>query len=257
MNKPLPRSAPLKRYLLTHFGGVRRVSKHSGVTLIELLVAMGILVLLTAILYSVFSISLRAWKKADNILQVTTAARLALDQISKEIASAIVKPGSNFYYCVGFDKSSPSTWRTDSIGDEFYFIAPLKPNNSNPGGASDLCEVGYWLDGKGTADKSDDTLRRFYVTDDRNTDPTPDFDFDFSTPAGRTTTGEFILNVTGLDFDYFDINDNMFTTWDSRTKGGPPAKIKIRVTVAFGKGTPATNPDFVSKEFSTVVSLPQ
>ena len=227
---------------------------HSAVTLIELLVTMGIIVLLVAILYSVFNVSLRGWQKSDNMLQVTTAARVALERMSKEIASARIKAGSNSYYCLGFDKSSGSGWRTDSIGDEFYFIAPLNPGEDN---CSDLCEVGYWLDGCGTADKSDDVLRRFYLTDDRKVDSTPEFDFDFSTPAGRTSTGEFVFNVTNLEFDFFDADGNLSDTWDSRTAGGPPAKIKIRITVALGKGTSSTNLEFVTKDFTTVVSLNQ
>lgn len=231
------------------------MNKHSGVTLIELLVTMGILLLLVTILYSVFNVSLRGWQKSDNMFQITTAARVALDQISKEIASARVKSGSNAYYCIGFDKSSVSGWRTDSIGDEFYFIAPLKPGNTS--GGSDLCEVGYWLDGKGTADKSDDVLRRFYVSDDRSTDPTPEFDFNFSTPSGRTTAGEFVFNVIDLEFDYFDENNNLFNTWDSSVSGSPPVKMKISVLIAAGKGSSSTNPDFITKKFSTVVFLPQ
>ena len=98
---------------------MNKPSKYSGLTLIELLVTMGILVLIVGILYSVFSISLRGWQKSDNMLQVTTAARVALDQMSREIASANIRAGSNQYYCVGFDKDPGSGWRTDSIGDEF------------------------------------------------------------------------------------------------------------------------------------------
>ncbi len=225
-----------------------------GVTLIELLVTMSIIMLIVVILYSVFNVSLRGWKKADNMLQVTTAARVALEQMSKEIASARVIAGSNSYYCLGFDESSGSGWRPDSIGDEFYFIGPLNPGEDDH---SDLCEVGYWLDGSGTADKSDDVLRRFYLTDDRKVDPTPEFDFDFSTPAGRTRSDEFVFNVTNLEFDFFDADGNLFDTWDSRTAGGPPAKIKIRITVALGKGTSSTNPEFVTKNFTTIVSLNQ
>ncbi|MCG2711308.1 MAG: type II secretion system GspH family protein [Candidatus Omnitrophica bacterium] len=233
---------------------MRKLTKYAGVTLIELLVTMGILVLLVTILYAVFNVSLRGWQKADNMLQVTTAARVALGQMSKEIASAMIKTGSNSYYCVGFDKEDGSGWRTDSIGDEFYFIAPLKPANIE--GGSDLCEVGYWLDGKGTSDTSDDTLTRFYVTDRRD-EAGSLFDFNFSTPSGRSNSNEFVFNVTGLEFDFFDTNGDLFDNWDSRTAGGAPAKIKIRITVALGKGTSSTNPEFIRKEFSTVVSLPQ
>ena len=234
---------------------MNKPSKYYGLTLIELLVTMGILVLIVGILYSVFSISLRGWQKSDNMLQVTTAARVALDQMSREIASANIRAGSNQYYCVGFDKDSGSGWRTDSIGDEFYFIAPLKPGNSE--GGSDLCEVGYWLDGRGTADTSDDTLRRFYVTDRRN-EAVSIFDFDFSTPSGKSNSDEFVLNVNNLEFEFFEAGNPVAKDdWDSRTAGGPPAKIKINITVAFGKGDSSTNPEFISKDFSTIVSLPQ
>ncbi len=235
---------------------MRKLIKYAGVTLIELLVTMGILVLLVGILYSVFNVSLRGWQKSDNMLQVTAAARVALERMSKEIASACIKPGSNSYYCVGFDKSSVSGWRTASIGDEFYFIAPLKKDYDK---GSDLCEVGYWLDGQGTDDASDDILRRFYVLDDRKKDPSgPEFDFKFAT--GKND--EFVLNVTNLEFEFFDAGDPVpKDTWDSRPPpigvGEAPAKIKIKITVQIGKGTETTNPDFVSKDFSTVVSLPQ
>jgi len=234
---------------------VNRPSRQCGLTLIELLITMGILVLIVGILYTVFNITLRGWQKSDNMLQVTAAARVALDQMCKEIASANIRAGSNQYYCVGFDKNSGSGWRTDSIGDEFYFIAPLKPNNPDTQGASDLCEVGYWLDGQGTADTTDDTLRRFYVTDDRKKEPSdPEFDFNFAT--GKND--EFVLNITKLEFEFFEAGDpNPRDNWDSRTAGGPPAKIKINITVAFGKGDSSTNPEFISKDFSTIVSLPQ
>ncbi|MFH1094270.1 MAG: type II secretion system protein [Candidatus Omnitrophota bacterium] len=234
---------------------MNRLLKRSAVTLIELLVTMGILVLLVTILYSVFNVTLRGWQKSDNLLQVTTAARVALDQMSKEIASSIIKAGSNSYYCLGFDKSSGSGWRTDSIGDEFYFIAPLKPGNTD--GGSDLCEVGYWLDGQGTADTNDDSLRRFYVTDTRDQAGSL-FDFNFSSPSGKSNSDEFVFNVIGLEFEFYKAGDpTPQNTWDSTTEGGPPAKIKIRITVAFGKGNSSTNPEFASKIFSTVVSLPQ
>jgi len=223
--------------------------RRKGITLIELLVSIGIMLMLSVILHSVFTIALRGWRKADNMLQVTTIARVVLERMTREISSAMIKPGSDSYYCVGFDKSSPSGWRTNSIADEFYFIAPLK--TGNPEG-SDICEVGYWLDGQGTSQSSDDILRRLYVT---NSKGTVSFDFKFET--GRSD--EFSLNITNLEFTFFDSGDNAYTTWDSSSSGSgvPPAKIKILITVAVGKGTEETNPDFITKDFSTVVSLPR
>ncbi|MBI4846184.1 MAG: type II secretion system protein [Candidatus Omnitrophica bacterium] len=222
-----------------------------GFTLIELLVTMGILALLVVILNSVFTVSLRGWRKSDNLMCAAATARIVLERMSREISSAIVKSSDSFYYCVGFDATSPSGWKTDSIGDEFFFIAKLKPDNSD---GSDLCEAGYWLDGRATAESRDDVLRRFYVT---NSSGTVSFDYNFSTPAGKSNSDEFSESITGLRFDFYDKNNNVFSSWDSRVKAGPPAKIKITITVEEGKGSAVSNPDFISKDFSTFISFPQ
>jgi len=223
--------------------------KNKGVTLIEVLVAMSILAIIILILYSVFNISLRGWRKSDNMLQAATIARVALDRMTREISSAMVKNGSSEFYCIGFDASSPSGFRINSSEDEFYFIAPL---NSGDTGQSDFCEVGYWLSDKATATSSDDALMRFYVTDDRKIDPTPEFDFDYSSGA----SDELTTNITGLTFEFFDDAGTSFTAWDSRISGSPPARIKVTITVEVGKGSKATNPDFVRQDFSSVISFP-
>ncbi|MBU1087622.1 MAG: prepilin-type N-terminal cleavage/methylation domain-containing protein [Candidatus Omnitrophica bacterium] len=218
-----------------------------GVTLIELLVAMGILALLVTILYSVFSVSLRAWKKADNIFKATTIARVVLDRISREISSALIK--DNNFYCLGFDSTAPSGWRTNSIGDEFYFIAPTNPGKET----SDLAELGYWLDGEGTAAANDDVLRRFYVLDDRNDVSSSDFDFNFSTGSANASD-PFSENITDLQFTFFDTSNNPANSWDSHTDG-VPSKIEILITVRIGQGTQATNPEFYQNSYTTTISF--
>ena len=220
-----------------------------GLTLIEILVAMSILALLIMILFSVFDISLRGWKKANNLLEVNSIARIVLERMEREISSAIVKSDGSIY-CLGVD--GPSGWRTDSKADEFYFIAPLNPGETQK---SDLCEVGYWLDGNSAAAVSDDVLRRFYVTDGRRTGSPASFDFDFSTPSGKANSNELAAYVTDLQFVYYDQNNNQQTSWDSRTDGGLPSKIKITITVEAGKGSSSTNPDYVSRDFSTIISF--
>lgn len=228
------------------------MQKIKAVTLVELLVAMAILVLLVLILYSVFNISLRGWNKSDNMLQAAEIARIVLERMTREIASAIIKSGSNQFYCVGYNRSSPSGFRTNSsnLGDEFYFIAALNPGDDNQ---SDLCEAGYWLNSRGTIGTEDDSLMRFYVTDDRKIDASPDFDFDFSSGG----SDELSINITELKFLYYDQSGTEYTTWDSRNSGKPPAKIKIVLTIEVGKGLPATNPDYFKDNFSAIVYLPQ
>lgn len=223
------------------------MKNYRGLTLIEILVAMGILAGVVLILYSVFNISLRGWRKADNVLQAATIARVVFERISREVSAAIVDGGNNFH-CRGFDKLASSGWRTASSGDEFYFIAGVNPDYSN---GSDLCEVGYWL---GQDSDGITVLKRFYVTDDRKVDAAdPDFDFNFATGNSY----EFARDISDLEFDFYDSNGNLFTSWDSRSGNGPPAKVKVTITIKAGKGSESTNPDFVSQKFSTFIALPR
>jgi len=231
--------------------------RRNGITLIEILVSMAVLALLTVILNSVFAISLRGWKKADNLLQVTWTARVALERMEREISQAIVQPGSTDFYCVGFDQSAPSGWRTGSAGDEFYFIAPLNTSADYDQG-SDLCEVGYWA---GEDKNGDPELKRFYVLDDRKDGAPVYFDFNFATGSSGSSH-DFALNITDVQFVFYDRNNNSYEQWDSRKTdspeyGLPPAKIKITISVVSGKGTADTNPDYISKNFSTVVTIPR
>ncbi len=222
--------------------------KAKGLTLVELLVTMSILIIIILILYAAFNTALRGWRKSDNMLQAAEIARVVLERMSREISSAMVKEPKNQFYCLGFDSAAPSGFRTNSIGDEFYFIGPLKSGNDD---GSDLCEAGYWLNGQGTAAAGDDTLMRFYVTDDRKVDPTPEFDFNYSTGNNN----ELATRITGLEFEFFAEDGTLSTTWDSRSDAVPPAKISITITITVGKGTKATNPDIFVGDFSTFVSL--
>lgn len=221
------------------------VSK-KGVTLIELMVAMGILAILIVILYSVFSVSLRAWKKADNILKSTTIARIVLDRMTREISSAVIREGNSFY-CLGIDSTETSKKKPDSIADEFYFIAAL---NSDEDNKSDLSEVGFWLDGQATASSSDDILRRFYVTDGRKTGTPASFDFLFSTGSSY----EFSENITDLQFTFYNTSGVPSNSWDSRITGAP-SKIEVTITVEMGMGTQATNPEFYKNSYTATISF--
>lgn len=219
-----------------------------GLTLIELLVAFGILALLVAVVHAAFSAGLRGWSKSDYVVQAAAIGRMALEQMTREIGSAMVDGNSAQYYCIGFD--GPSGMRSDSTADEFYVIAPLNPGDDN---RSDQCEAGYWCDGRRTATLQDDRLMRFYVTDDRAiTGGVREFDFNFATGG----SDELVANVTNLQFTYYDRSGAAFPAWNSRIRNGPPTRIEMSVTVMVGKGSRATNRDFYTGTFTTSVFLP-
>ena len=222
-----------------------RARTHSGVTLIELLVAMGIMALLVIIINAVFTAALRGWRKSDSSLEVTTAAHVILERMTREIANAVIEPGRATFYCVGFDHASPSGWRTNSQADEFYCISPAKIDNDQ---GSDLCEVGYWL---GLDTDGEPELKRFYVPDKRRSGAS-DFDFNFATG----TNYSFALQVTDLQFTYFDDAGNISDSWNSRTASTALRRIQIEITIVSGKGNTATNPDRVEKTYRASVVFP-
>lgn len=63
-----------------------------GFTLLELLVALGILGVVVAIVSATFAGTLRVQEAADRRTEVTHAARTALDRVSQDLASAFVRP---------------------------------------------------------------------------------------------------------------------------------------------------------------------
>ncbi|MDK2836340.1 MAG: hypothetical protein PWP21_1117 [Thermosediminibacterales bacterium] len=60
----------------------------SGLTLIELIMSAGIMVMVLTVLFAFFSAGVRSWKLADTQMEVQQNARIAFDWLSKDIKIA-------------------------------------------------------------------------------------------------------------------------------------------------------------------------
>jgi prepilin-type N-terminal cleavage/methylation domain-containing protein len=220
-----------------------------GFTLVELIIVMAILAIFITSLFTVFRNSLDAFKKSEARLAVYQNARAILDQMSREIQTAIFDPIRGIQ-AEGYEEGSGI--KSDSQGDEFFFIGVVE--NS---GDMDMVEIGYWLDNQNRI------MRHFEVADK---DSTPPLDFDFTTG----TSNELGFNVTDLNFK-FHYRDSATTwtttntaTWNSsgdsitnydakgnlKNPDGLPNGVEIEITVQ----------DPTQKEqetFSTIVYIPQ
>ncbi len=100
-------------------------SRHAGFTLLELLAAMAILLIMTALLFQAFGQASRGWLQAENRVETFSQARAVLDFMSKEISQAIVNSNITF------------------LGDanDIAFVAPVNTGTN----AVDLVEVVYRL----------------------------------------------------------------------------------------------------------------
>lgn len=238
-----------------------------GFTLVEVIIVMAILSIFITSLFTVFKNSIDACKKSETRLEIYQNARAVLDTMSREIPMAMFDPAAGIHV-KGYEAGSGI--KPDSTGDEFYFIAPLNPGEED--NKSDLCEAGYWLD------ETNNVLKKFYVTDDRIEDPSdPEFDYDFTTPTGKSNSYNLGLNVMDLNFTfhYRDSGGNWQetadATWDSaansvgnydvndnaKNPDGLPNAVGIEITI---KDPNVKDEDVEPKDeytFSTLVYMPQ
>ena len=212
-----------------------------GFTLLELLVSVGLLALLVVTLSMVFSQGLKALHTGYNRAEMYASARTALEQMLREIPSAICD-GTVGYPLNGF--STPH-FQTGSTGPELYFIGRVAG-----AGDSDVVELGYWWKRNPGANTGD--LMRFYVTD--KADATH---FELYTPAliPNYATGDsnvLAQNVTNLVIAYYyrssltgatpmtrvliwdstqDLVPNLDAEGHDKNPDGPPDAIEISLTV--------------------------
>ena len=97
--------------------------KNRGLTLIEVLVVVAITSILAVSLYVVFKSGMDAWSGSEGRLDVFQNARVALDQISRELPGAFVGGGAKFNLTAGAAAGDPDTLEfVTEFGDDIYEI---------------------------------------------------------------------------------------------------------------------------------------
>ncbi len=241
-----------------------------GFTLLELLVSVALLAFLVLVLAMVFSQGIKALQVGYNRADMYASVRTALDQMMREIPTAICD-GTSSYPFIGYAASNSAKLRgADSVGPELYFVGQIAG-----AGIGNIAEVGYWLRRTSAADMPPRELMRFYVVDTVGSNPNPDFELytaPLFIPNFQTGTSDLLAqNVVQLDFLYYyqstqSANDPAWNTannWDSRVNNvvnldadgndknpdGLPNAVGVRVSVRdkLQKETP--------RDFSTFIVL--
>lgn len=236
-----------------------------GLTLTEILVVVFIFLMLSSVLFTVFKSALDSWRRSENVIVMLEDARTALELISRDISAAFLFQRSNdktqwtkFY---GIDQSGTKI-KNNSSKDELFFIAPVALREGEAK-RTDLCEIGYWLDGKGRQDSSDGALMRHFET----FSGLP-VTYSFATPQTGADTA-IARNVMDLQFTYYYRNaagakpSSVATQWDSDMNGfvnydagghlknpdGLPDAVGISITLRSRDGAQ-------TKTFTALVLLP-
>jgi type II secretory pathway pseudopilin PulG len=135
-----------------------------GFTLLEALVAAALSSIVIFMLYSVFNTASKTYSGLSHRTEIYQNARIILDQISRTVKGATYYTTPAGSSCFFIFKGGASGWCNRSSGDELFFIAPWRANNS--GQVSDLCEFGFYLDrGANAASDADNAVRMCIRTD--------------------------------------------------------------------------------------------
>lgn len=126
--------------------------KRRGFTLAELMVAMGITVLLLTLLVSVTGVALDGWRLSRNKVRASRQAKAALDQLSRDFESMVIRTGNTFewFYAESEkDAPGPSSNESPNAARLIMFTAATDRYDGDIGGAKDeggdVSAVGYRL----------------------------------------------------------------------------------------------------------------
>jgi len=192
--------------------------RHSafGLTLIELLVALAILVTVSASTVLIFRGITRAWRTGSLRTERYQQARLLFDLFGRELSSAVV---SARYPLMGLKGSDASPLHEGAaVQDELMFVGTLP-------GRGGFIERGYWVNPAG----------ELMCHDDESGDG--DYATGTSELCGR--------DVVSFTVTYFN-GTTWIERWDPHPEGSLPKAIQIVLTL--GRDKP--------QQFQTVVYVP-
>ena len=191
----------------------------SGLTLVELLVAMAILITVSASTVLIFRGITRAWRTGELRTERYQQARLLFDLFERELSSSVADPR---YPLIGNTTGKASPIKQGSVSDELFFVGTLP-------GRVGLVERGYWVNAHGELMCHDD-------------EPA---DGDYA-----TGTSEYCArDVSQFELSYFD-GTQWLDQWDARPLAPQAGRLPkaVQIIVMIGRQTP--------ERFETIVYVP-
>ena len=190
-----------------------------GLTLVEVLIAMAILVTVSMSTMLMFRGVTRAWRSGELRTERYQQARLLFDLFGRELTSSVASPA---YPLRGTAPSDPDRVNSASVFDELFFVGRLP-------GRTGLVERGYWMSAEG----------HLMCHDEEPAD-------------GDYTTGDSEFcgrDLVRFDVSYFD-GSGWIEHWDGRPAGPQAGQLPKAVHIVLGVGGQR------SEEFDTVIYLP-
>ena len=105
----------------------------SGFTLTEILVAVTILAITVAAIYTSFKGGLTSWTKGTIRMERYQNARAALEMMSREISAAIIIAADGSYQIDFYGVDNTETVSGETVDDDYLcFVAPVREDPDEP-----------------------------------------------------------------------------------------------------------------------------
>ena len=204
----------------------------AGFTLLEVMIAIGIMATILVILFGTYSAAVDRAARARDLSQVYHEARVLLQLMVNDLRSAYVKePTQQAQQALQQAKTEPITFlgedRTEANhpADKLAFSTVL-PTQRPDVPDSEMCHVTYSIEPVNESTQSRALFRRLNCSLD---------------PAASDQDRLFLLTelAYGLDFKYYDDQGTEYLDWNSRQpRGGKrmPARVKITLLLADQRG---------------------
>ena len=219
----------------------RRRASRRAMTLLEILVSLGILGMISILIYGAFDSMARGKKGETMRVDRARQGRLAVDRMAREIQSSFLtlhqpQNQSLITRLTGF------TGRSSRDFDRLDFAAFAHQRVDREARESDQCEIGYFVvKDPNIADKMD-LVRR---------EQTP-IDID---PVRGGVVNVLAENVESLHFRYLDPMTGLWSDrWDTTQLSGQPNRLPLEVRITLTMKEIKTEPAYV---YTTKVMIPE
>jgi general secretion pathway protein J len=189
------------------------LSTTAGFTLLEIVIAVGILMVILAIIYSTFNSSMKVFSAMETREDAYGQTRLILNRMAEEI-------GSTYWSDANPTKTGLLGEDKEEEGlpfDSLHFTSLSHIRWVKDSRESELCEIGYYLETDREMEKT-----FLFRREDWNVDGTLE--------EGGITL-ELAEGIDGLNFRYYD-GEEWVDDWDSKAKGGLPKAIEVILLVS-------------------------
>jgi len=212
-----------------------RVKGQRGFTLLELLIVIALMAILWGVAYTMFYQSKKVFSLSNNKLEMYQYARIAMDEISRDLKGAILKDNVDYFRSFTEGQGPADAKSNNSV---LTFLS-LTPNGSS----TPVTLITYYL-------KNTDELMRAEYNDTS---------YIYGTISSSIDPSQFTYYKLTANTNYFNLayiySSGSTTTWNS-TSGTTTGRLPDAVTVTlqiYGTGTGNT---LETGTFTTQIMIP-